>query len=328
MNSIPGYHWRIAEMKTEVYAGVDVGKGELEADWGKRRAFSNSPSGIAKLVGVFKKCGVSLVVVEATGGFERALVVALGAAQIPVATVNPRRTHSFAKSLGVEAKTDVIDAGILRLFAERMKPVPQQLPPERVQKLQLLLDRRGQLVDMRVAEKNRLKAPLSCPETKRSIKQLLGSIAKQIKTIEAQVSCLIEQNEDLTKIADAVQEEKGVGPVLTLALLADLPELGTLNRAQVAALTGVAPFDNQSGLKDRPRRIAGGRKRLRQTLYMATVCAIRRNQKLKKFFLSLVSRGKKKMIALVATMRKFIIRLNSIVRALRADNPTMAFAFS
>jgi transposase len=313
-------------MNKKVYAGVDVSKKSLEADWGKRKVFSNTKEGIEKLVGQFRTAEVVLVAVESTGGYERALVEALQNAGVPVATVNPRRTKAFTKSLGVEAKSDRIDAGILRLFAERMQPKARKLPPERVQKLQYLLDRRGQLVDTMVVEKNRLKAPLGCAETRQSITRLLKTLKKELKLIEAQVADIIELHQDLKLIAETVQSENGVGPVLTLALLADLPELGTLNRAQVAALTGVAPFDDQSGDADHPRKIKGGRKRLRHTLYMATVCPVRRNQYLKQYFLSLVKRGKKKMVALIATMRKFIIRLNSLVRKLREDNQAIAFA--
>jgi transposase len=328
MNSIPGNYRRITQMKSEMNAGVDVSKASLDANWGRSKSFANTGEGIKKLVEQFKEINVKLVVVEATGGYERELVAALCAAEIPVATVNPRRTKAFAKSLGLQAKTDSIDAGTLRLFAERIKPTARKLPPERVQKLQYLLDRRGQLVETSVAEKNRRKAPLGSTETRQSIDRLLKMLKKELKIIEAQVIKMIEVHEDLKLIAKTVQKENGVGPVLTLALLADMPELGTLNRAQVAALTGVAPFDDQSGNDDRSRRIKGGRKRFRQTLYMATVCAVRRNHKLKQFFLALVKRGKKKMIALIATMRKFIIRLNSLVRAVRLENPAIAFAFS
>lgn len=315
-------------MTDKLYAGIDVSKDSLDCDYGKDESFENSVEGIRHLVKQFKAAGVTLVVVESTGGYERSVVAALCAAHVPVAVMNPRRTHSFARSLGVEAKTDKIDARILRLFGERMNPVPRKLPPEKVEKLQFLLDRRLQLVDMIVAEKNHLKAPLGCPETKKSITSILKALTKELKAIESRAAAIIEANADLKLIADTVQQEKGVGPVLTLSLLADLPEIGTINRAQVSALLGVAPFDDQSGNSDGRRSIKGGRQRLRQTLYMATVCAIRRNQKLKDFFLALVKRGKHKMVALVATMRKFIIRLNSLVRKLREENPSMAFAFS
>ena len=313
-------------MTDELYAGIDVSKDALDSDYGKDRTFHNTPEGIKDLVKQFKVARVTLVVVEATGGYERGVVAALCAANVSVAVINPKRTHAFAKSLGIEAKTDKIDARILRLFGERMKPEPRKLPPERVQKLQFLLDRRLQLVDMIVAEKNHLKAPLGCPETKKSILSILKTLKKELKAIEGRAADIIEANADLKLIADTVQQEKGVGPVLTLSLIADLPEIGTINRAQVGALIGVAPFDDQSGNSDGHRSIKGGRKRLRQTLYMATVCAIRRNQQLKDFYLALVKRGKHKMVALIATMRKFIIRLNSLVRKLKDQNPAMAFA--
>lgn len=315
-------------MNEEVYAGVDVSKDWLDADWGKAKRFENSARGIKRAVAKLLKENTTLVVVESTGGYERRLVQALLAAEVPVAVVNPRRTKAFAKSLGVEAKTDLIDAGILRLFAERMKPRPQQLPPKRVQKLRHLLDRRAQLMGFIVAEKNRRKSPLGSPETQKSIQRMLKAFQREVKKIESIVQDIIESHEDLKLIAETVQKEKGVGPVLTLALLAEMPELGTLNRARIAALTGVAPFNHQSGTADGQRRIRGGRKRFRHTLYMATVCAIRRNQRLKQFFLSLVKRGKNKMLALIATMRKFIVRLNSLIRKLRQNNSAIAFAFA
>jgi transposase len=315
-------------MESRVYAGVDVSKDRLDADWGKCKAYPNTTKGIMALIRKLKSAGVTLVVVESTGGYEQGVVGALQAAEISVAVVNPFRTKKFAESLGYQAKTDRIDAEILRLYAERIQPEPQALVPERVRTMKLLLERRSQLVEMVVAEKNRRQSPLQCSKTKASVKRMLRVLQREIKSIEKEVSALIAANQDLTLIADTVQSEKGVGPVLTLAVLADLPEIGTLNRAQVAALVGVAPFDRQSGKVDNQRRARGGRKRLRHTLYMATVCAIRRNQRLKAFYLTLVKRGKKKMVALIATMRKFVIRLNSLVRDLRQKNPAVAFAFA
>lgn len=313
-------------MSNELYVGVDVSKDMLDVNWGKAKTFKNSPSGIRKLVNVLTKVGATLVVVESTGGYERALMVALFTAEVPVALVNPRRTKAFALSLGLEAKTDKIDAGMLRLYGERIKPQAHVPPSKEVEKLQFLLDRRGQLMTMLVAEKNRRKNPLGCPETKRSIRKSISFLIKEIRIIDSQAKSIIEGSERLSLIAKTVQKEKGVGPVLTFALLSELPELGTLNRKEVAALTGVAPFDRQSGTSIKARTTRGGRKLLRTTLYMATVCGIRRNQWLKSFYLSLVKRGKKKMVALVATMRKFIVRLNSLVRSLRLENQAIALA--
>ncbi|MFO0202999.1 MAG: IS110 family transposase [Alphaproteobacteria bacterium] len=315
-------------MEPHVYAGVDVSKDRLDVDWGNCRAYPNTAKGIMALLKKLKAAGVRLVAVESTGGYEQGVVVALQAAEIPVAVVNPFRTKKFAESLGYKAKTDRIDAKILRLYAERMQPEPQAPVPERVKTMKLLLERRLQLVEMVVAEKNRRQSPLQCSKTKASVRRMLKVLQREIKGIEREVNVLITANQDLRLIADTVQTEKGVGPVLTLAILADLPEIGTLNRAQVASLVGVAPFDKQSGGADNQRRPRGGRKRLRHTLYMATVCAIRRNQRLKAFYINLVTQGKKKMVALVATMRKFVIRLNSLVRDLRQKNPAIAFAFA
>lgn len=315
-------------MEQNVYAGVDVSKDSLEADWGAYKSFPNNLKGIGSLVRKLSSHKINLVVVEATGGYEQLLVEALHAAKIPVAVVNPFRTKKFAESLGHKAKTDKIDAGVLRLFGERVQPKPQTTIPERVKTIKLLLERRTQLVEMVVAEKNRRKSPLQCAKTKASVKRILRLLQQEIKGIEKDVQALVAANQDFALIADTIQTEKGVGPVLTLAVLADLPEIGTLNRAQVAALVGVAPYDKQSGREDAPRRARGGRKRLRHTLYMATVCAIRRNQHLKNFYIQLVKRGKKKMVALFATMRKFVIRLNSLIRDLRQKNPEIAYAFA
>lgn len=315
-------------MEKETYAGIDVSKKTLEANWGRRKTYPNTLRGIHCLVKRLKREEITLVVVEATGGYERLVVEGLCAGEVPFAVINPIRTKAFATSLGLAAKTDKIDAEMLRLFAERMKPKAQRLPPENVRKLQYFFDRRSQLLDLLIVEKNHLKAPLLCPETKQSVCRIIKILQKELKMLEAKVQATIEASEALSLIANTVQTEKGVGPVLTLALLADMPELGTLNRAEVGALTGVAPLDDQSGFADNSRQIKGGRKRVRHTLYMATVCAIRRNQHLKTFFLGLVKRGKHKMVALIATMRKFIIRLNSLVRTLIQDNPAIAFAFS
>jgi transposase len=327
MNFIPSQR-SITKMETKCIAGVDVGSDELVCDWGDRARFKNTASGVLKAVRAFKKAKVTQVVVETTGGYERLLVEALWAEKLEVSVVNPERVRNFAKAHGVLAKTDPIDSGMIRLFGEQIKPRLTIEPPNHVKKLQYLLDRRVQLLQTIVAEKNRRKAPLSCRETQLSIRRTLKFLSCELKRLDELIESLIEQNRDLALIADAVGQENCCGRVLTMTLLGDLPELGTLSRRKVAALVGVAPYNNQSSHVDKPRRSRGGRARVRNVLYMATVAAIRRNQRLKAYFLSLVKRGKKKMVALVATMRRFIVRLNSIVKAVRRENPAIAFAFA
>jgi transposase len=315
-------------MEQKCIAGVDVGSKELVCNWGKVGTFKNTPKGVLRAVKAFHAAQVTLVVVETTGGYERLLVEALWEAKIKVSVVSPNRIRHFATAATVLAKSDPIDAHIIRLFGEKMAPEETPEPPHYVRKLQYFMDRRRQLLAMIVAEKNRRKAPLGCRETKASIKRTLKFLASELKKLDALTESLIDKQQDLKVFAEAVSEEKGCGPVLTMTLLSDLPELGTLSRGKVAALVGVAPYKRQSADCEKPRYIRGGRARVRNVLYMATVASVRRNAKLKAFYLSLVKRGKKKMVALIATMRKFIIRLNTLVRNARKKNPAIAFAYA
>lgn len=299
----------------EIFVGIDVSKTSLAVcDGTKTWTVDNNPKAIGAVVKGWLKQMPKLVVVESTGGHEELIVEALWKSSIAVSRVNPRRTKAFAISAGILAKTDSIDAKMLQRFAEQINPAPTEQPSEAVKALQPLLDRRSQLMEMVVSEKNHLQAPLANQETKRSINQVLKILKQQLKALEQTILKLINSDAKLKSKADALQTHVGVGPVLTMTILSDLPELGTLSRREVAALVGVAPLDNQSGTFSGKRSIRAGRKNVRSALYMATLCAIRRNESIKKFYIELVKRGKPKMVALVAAMRRFIVALNAEYR--------------
>ena len=234
--------------------------------------------------------------------------------------MNPRRTKAFAQSLGFQAKTDKIDARLLRQFGETITPPETPAPIAEVRALQVLLDRRTQLIGMRTEEKNRAKNPAITTEVRAMIRRSILFITKEIQRITLSVEKLIDASPVLKAKAEVLQQEMAVGPVLVMTLLGDLPELGTISREKISALVGVAPLNNQSGNSDRARPIRAGRKQVRQVLYMATVCAVRRNAKIKAYFLALVKRGKPKMVALVAAMHRFIINLNAVMRDFLAGN--------
>ena len=301
----------------KVFIGVDVSQASLVVNDGTRTwSVSNDSKGIASLLKSWQKQTVELVVVESTGGYEELLMEALWKSSIAVCRVNPRRTKAFAISTGIVAKTDFIDAGIIQKFAEQTNPKPTPAPTKAVKSLQPLLDRRSQLMEMIVIEKNHLKSPLSNKQTQLSVRQILKVLQQQLKALDKSITQLINSDKVLKTKADALQAHVGVGPVLTMTILSDLPELGTLSRRQVAALVGVAPVDNQSGNFNGKRSIRGGRKNVRSALYMATLCAIRRNQSIKNCYIALVKKGKPKMVALVAAMRRFIVALNAEFRKL------------
>lgn len=300
--------------KNEVFVGIDVGKDTLVVNSGRDWQVSNSQKGIKKLIEALKSMNPTLVVMESTGGYEQLLLNEIWLAEIPVCRINPRRSKAFADSLGINAKTDSIDAGMLRRFAEQVRPLATPAPTAAVRKIKPLIDRRVQLVEMITQEKNHLKAPLVEELTKKSIKRILEILKTELKELDALILHTINLFEELRTKASVLQQQIGVGPVLTMMLLGDMPELGTISREKVGALVGVAPLNNQSGLFNGKRSTRGGRKQVRSVLYMATVAAIRHNQQLKTFFLNLVKIGKHKMVALVATMRRLLVVLNASMR--------------
>jgi transposase len=298
-------------------AGIDVSKQHLDVCWfTDEQRLVNDASGWDELTAKLKGVDVDLVVIEATGGYERGLVCALQGAGIAVARVNPRQARDFAKSMGVLAKTDRVDARLLRDFADvlarhkdRAKYITPVVEAERLE-LAAMMTRRRQLVEMRVAEGNRLDQ--STKLTYRSIKRVLRLLDQQIAEIDKEADDHLDRHfKDQRKLLDSV---KGVGPVTILTLTSALPELGALQRRQIAKLVGVAPLADDSGQRKGPRRIWGGRSEVRSVIYMATLSAIRHNPAIQVFHSRLIAAGKPPKVAIVACMRKLLTILNAMLR--------------
>jgi transposase len=298
-------------------AGVDVCKQHLDVCLGTLAlSVTNDATGWDVLIAKFKEGDVDLVVLEATGGYERGLVCALQGTGITVARVNPRQARDFAKSMGVLAKTDQVDARTLRDFGDvlaRHKDRAKFITPlldEQRQVLAELMTRRRQLVDMRVAENNRLEH--AGKHSVRSIRSVLKTLDRQLQAIDHEVDDHLDRHfKDQRTLLDSV---KGVGPVTILTLTAALPELGRLGRRQIAKLVGVAPLADDSGPRKGKRRIWGGRADVRAVVYMAAVVAIKHNPAIKEFHSRLIAAGKPKKVAIVACMRKLLTILNAMLR--------------
>ena len=300
-----------------VNAGIDVSKQHLDACWrASELRVSNDAAGWDELIAKFKADQVDLIVVEATGGYERGLVCALQQAGLVVARLNPRQARDFAKSLGALAKTDRIDARCLRDFADvlachkdRLKYVT--LPTDaRREELSALMKRRRQLVDMRVAETNRLDQ--ATKRSVRSIKSVMRVLDKHIEEIDREAQRYIDDHFDGQRsLLDSI---KGVGPVTILSVTASLPELGKLDRRAISKLVGVAPLANDSGPRKGARRIWGGRAPVRAVLYMATVSAMTHNPVIRAHYQRLLAVGKPVKVAIVACMRKLLTIMNAMVR--------------
>lgn len=298
-------------------AGIDVSKHHLDVCFGgEQRRVPNDVHGWDELTAMLQAGGVDLVVVEATGGYERGLVCALQDAGVCVARVNPRQARDFAKSMGVLAKTDQVDARTLRDFADvlaRHANRAQYVTPvlERArQELSELMTRRRQLVEMRVSEHNRLEH--AGPRAARSIHSVLKLLDRQIAAVDRHIDDHLDRHfRSQRALLDSV---KGVGPVTVLTLTAALPELGRLGRRQIAKLVGVAPLADDSGGRHGKRRIWGGRSDVRAVVYMAAIVAMRHNPVIRAFYERLVAAGKPKKVAIVACMRKLLTILNAMMR--------------
>ena len=298
-------------------AGIDVSKQHLDVCLlAEAWRLDNDARGWDGLIAKLQATGVDLVVVEATGGYERGLVCALQGAGIAVARVNPRQSHDFAKSMGVLAKTDRVDARTLRDFADvlarhpdRAKYITPVIEAERV-RLGALMARRRQLVEMRVAEHNRLE--LADERAVLSITNVLNMLDAEIAAVEADIDQLLDEH--FKEQRDLLDSFKGVGPVTILTLSSALPELGQLKRRQIAKLVGVAPLADDSGSRSGKRRIWGGRAPVRAVIYMAALSAIAHNPAIKVFHSRLIAAGKPKKVAIVACMRKLLTILNAMLR--------------
>ena len=308
---------RVANGAERPNAGVDVSKQHLDACWGEHELrVGNDAAGWGELTAKLKASQVELIVIEATGGYERGLVCALQEAGLLVARLNPRQARDFAKSMGVLAKTDRVDARCLRDFADVLARHPDRLkyitPAADSQRAALaeLMTRRRQLVEMRVAESNRLE--LAAKRARRSILSVIRTLDKQLANIDRDAQRHIDDHFDgQRELLDSV---KGVGPVTTLTLLAALPEIGALGRRAIAKLAGLAPIANDSGPRKGQRHIRGGRGEVRAVLYMATLSATRSNPVISAHYQRLLASGKPKKVALVACMRKLLTILNAMVR--------------
>jgi transposase len=295
--------------------GIDVAKRQLdvlERPSGQRWTVGNDGAGIDALVERLRAGGpLDLVVLEATGGYEIAVVAALTGAGVPVVVVNARQVRDFARAVGRLAKTDTIDAAVLAQFAEAVRPELRALPDELTQTLQGWLARRRQLVEMLLAEEQRLA--IAARGVRPQIQSHIEWLRRQLREIDTQLQQLIRDSPVWREQENLLRTVPGVGPVLATTLLADLPELGRLNRKQIAALVGVAPLNRDSGQQRGARHIWGGRAPVRTALYMATLSAVRCNAVIRAFFERLRGAGKPKKVALTACMRKLLTILNAMM---------------
>lgn len=312
---------------SETFAGIDVCKASLEvALSGARRVFSfaNDRRGVCALARHLREEDPALIVLEASGGYERVAVAGLIAAQLPVAIVNPRQVRDFARATGTLAKTDAIDARIICHFAAAVRPELRHLATAEEQELSDIQARRQQLVEMITAEKNRLRT--SGPRVARQIGRHVRWLEKQLKDLEGELRDLV-QSSPVWRAKDALlQSVPGIGPALSGALLANLPELGELNRHQIAALVGVAPLNRDSGVFRGKRRVWGGRRNIRTMLFVGALVASRFNPVIKSLYQRLCAAGKPKKVALVACMRKLLTVVNSMLRTKTPWNPKPAYA--
>lgn len=308
--------------------GIDVSKARLDAfrlPDEKRFEAPNDSEGIAALAKWLKKKRPSLVTIEGTGGLQRQAVAGLVTAKFPVAVVNPRQVRDFAKAQGRLAKTDALDAEVLAHFGDVMKPPIRPLPDAETEALKNLLSRRMQLVEMRAGEKNRLEAaPAQQGPVRESIKSLIKHLDEEIEKLDKDIDDKIDRSPVWKGKDELLQSIPGVGPNVARTLLAELPELGRLNRKEIAALVGVAPMNRDSGTLRGKRTIAGGRANVRMILYMAVISGQRWNPAIRDVFQRLRAKGKPPKVALTACMRKLLIAMNAMMRSQKPWDPALA----
>lgn len=298
-----------------VFVGIDVSKEYVDvaisADAPRR--YRNDEDGLGKLVAELNAGKPALVVMEASGGYQRRLLALLTVAKIAAAAVNPRQVRDFAKAMGRLEKTDQVDAQVLRLFAERIRPEPRELPDEQTQLLHELLGRRRQIIEMLVAEQNRLQQAGSL-RVRKDIQQHIGWLKKRLRDADDDLDTQVKRTPSWNAKVEVLQQLDGIGRVTAVTLLCAVPEIGTLNRRQIAKLVGVAPLCNDSGKHSGKRGVWGGRSDARATLYMAALVATRHNETIRAFYARLLANGKLKKVALVACMRKLLTIANAVLR--------------
>lgn len=306
----------------ERFIGIDVSKATLDLavipdgqSWSVQNCETEMPDLVKRLKGLVP----TLIVLEATGGLEVLVATALGLADLPVVVVNPRQVRDFAKSMGKLAKTDAIDAKVLGLFGQRIRPEPRPFKDEQLQELSALFIRRNQLVSILVGEKNRLSS--SPKSVRKDIQEHITWLEKRIKDLDDSLKQCIKQSPIWREKDELLRGVKGVGPVVSASLLTGLPELGSIKAKQISALVGVAPLNCDSGKRRGKRAIWGGRGSVRSALHMATLSAIRHNPVIRAFHQRLIAAGKEKMVAITACAHKLLIVLNAIIRDSVPWNP-------
>lgn len=295
--------------------GIDTGKDKLDVfidSTGQLLICANEPKELRALAKQLKALDPEMIVLEASGGYERAAVAAFSELSLPVAVVYPKRVRQFARGLGIMAKTDAVDARVIARYGRTADLSPTPLKPEELSALQALNTRRGQLVEMRLAENNRLE--LAHPAVRKELKKNIASLERQTARIEAEIERRINESDTWRQTAELLQSVPGVGPVLSTTLITEMPELGLLTGKQIASLAGVAPFPRESGRWKGKRICQGGRYSVRRVLYMATIAATRFNPIIKQFYQNLCSAGKPKKLAIIACARKLLVTLNAMAK--------------
>lgn len=301
----------------ECFVGIDVAKDQLDVALlrggrAQLQRVANDAAGASQLIADLRQRQPMLIVLESSGGYERLVAAELAAAGLPVVVVNARQIRDFARSTGRLAKTDRIDAEVLALFAERIRPRPRPLPDESQWVFDSLVARRRQLIDMLVMERNRLE--MASHAVRPDLEAHIAFLEQGLTDVEAEISTTVESSELWKGRDELLQGVPGVGPVLSATLLAELPELGRLSPKEIASLAGLAPFNWDSGTMRGVRTTRGGRSEVRRVLFLGAMAAVRFNPVLKQFYERLLSRGKAKKVALVAAARKLLVMLNAMIR--------------
>jgi len=300
----------------QTYVGIDVAKDRLDVHLrpsGEAFAVARDGEGLAELAKRLRVLAPALVVLEATGGIEVTVAAALHAAGLPLAVVNPRQVRDFARATGRRAKTDALDAAVLAHFAEAIRPTPRPVADERSRALGELIARRRQIVEMMTAERNR-RARLTGRRMVESVERVLAALERELADLDADLDDTIRRTPAWREAENLLKSVPGVGDITARVLIANLPELGALDRKKIAALVGIAPFNRDSGRSRGKRTIQGGRATVRRALYMAALVASRHNPSLRDFHQRLVTLGKPAKVAIVAVMRKLLTILNAIIR--------------
>ena len=313
-------------MSSESFVGIDVSKDHLDVHVrpaGTARRFANTDAGLRQLAKFLTPIAPTLVVLEATGGYSRAVVAALAADRVPVVVLNPARAREFANALGRLAKTDAVDAAVPAEYADRIRPTPRPLPDADTLRLQALVARRRQVVEMRAMEGNRAD-PASDRAVKRSLSAVARALDKELERLDRDLAAAVEASPAWREKDELLRSIPGIGPVVSRTLLADLPELGTLTREQVAALVGVAPANRDSGRHTGRRSVRGGRASVRAAVYMGAMSARLHNPALKAFADRLAKAGKAGKAIITAVARKLVVIANAVLQKKSPWQPQVA----